>query len=48
MTPEQAIKILQQVFITRQGLSPDDCVLASKAWQTILAIVTESAKKESK
>ena len=43
MTPEQAMKFLKQVLVTKPGLSVEECAAVVMAWNAIAAVVLPPA-----
>ena len=46
MTPEQALLILKQVLVMKQGLTVDDCAAVVQAWNVLAELV--KPKEEAK
>lgn len=42
MTPEEAIKFLKQVLVTKQGLTLEQCAAVVVAWNVVATAVTKS------
>lgn len=45
MTPEQALNILAQAFVTKIGLAVSDVNLVTQAWKVIAELVEKSKEK---
>lgn len=48
MTPEQALQIIRQLFVTKAGLSIDEVSLALQAWNVLADTVTSNKPIEEK
>jgi hypothetical protein len=46
MTPEQALQILIQTLVTKQGLSVQDCATVAQAWNVVVTAITKPAEPE--
>lgn len=43
MTPQEALRLLKELLITKPGLSLDQCAAAVVAWNTIAAVLAPPA-----
>lgn len=49
MTPENALQVLQQVLVTKVGLTPQDLQLVLQAWRVLDGLVaTDTLTKRAK